>query len=101
VETKNPEQELEIAFKIIGGVKEKFIMVSDVYEPATDFKDNIFVTKSMDPTSHFETATEDSLKFYKLITGKDLDLENLPDEPEEKWEVKWKAKVFFIRSIYG
>jgi len=67
----------------MGGVKEKFITVSDMYVPVTNFSDNVYITKSMDPTSHFESATEDVLKLYKLITGKDIDLENLPEEPEE------------------
>jgi len=84
VETSNPEKELDIAFSLIGTVKEKFITVSDVYTPVTDFKDGVFITKSLDPTSHFETATDDVLNLYKIITGKDLDLENLPEETEEQ-----------------
>jgi len=68
---------------LLGPVKEKFITVSDMYAPVSDFSNNVYITKSMDPTSHFETATEDVLRLYKLITGKELDLENLPEEPEE------------------
>jgi len=83
-ETENPEKELEPAFAILGGVKEKFITVSQVWTPATDFKDGMIVTKSLDPTSHFESATEDVLNLYKIITGKDLDLENLPEDTEEQ-----------------
>jgi len=84
VETSNPEKELDIAFKLLGPVREKFITVSDVFAPVTDFKDGIFVTKSLDPTSHFETATDDVINLYKIITGKDIDLENLPEETEDQ-----------------
>jgi len=37
----------------------------------------------MDPQSHFESATEDVLYLYKKITGKDLDLTNLPEDTDE------------------
>jgi len=84
VETSQPEKELDLAFQLLGTVREKFITVSDVFAPVTDFKDGIFVTKSLDPTSHFETATDDVLNLYKIITGKDLDLENLPEETEDQ-----------------
>jgi len=71
---------------LLGSVKEKFITVSDVYAPVSDFKDNLYITRSLDPTSHFETATDDVIYLYKLITGKDIDLENLPEEVEDQWE---------------
>lgn len=61
----------------------KFLQVSDFYEPNSNFSDNVFITKSMDPTSHFESATEDVISLYKKITGKDLDLTNLPEDTEE------------------
>jgi len=65
-------------------IKEKFVTVSDVYAPiVTDTKDGVFITKSLDATSHFETATEDVLNLYKIITGKELDLVNLPPDEEE------------------
>jgi len=69
---------------LLGPVKEKFITVSDVFAPVSDFKDNLFITRSLDPTSHFETATEDVMHLYKLITGKDIDLENLPEDIEDQ-----------------
>ena len=51
-----------------------------MYLPKTDFSDNVFISKSFDPTSHFENETEDVLRLYKLITGKDIDLTNLPED---------------------
>jgi Rab GDP dissociation inhibitor len=37
----------------------------------------------MDPTSHFEGETENVLRIFKTITGKDVDLENLPEDADE------------------
>jgi Rab GDP dissociation inhibitor len=83
VETNNPEAELKPAFDLLGNIKEKFVTVSDVYEPSSNFSDNIYITRSMDAQSHFESATEDVLNLYKKITGKDLDLTNLPEDTDE------------------
>ena len=33
VETENPEEEIELGVKLLGPVKQKFIHISDVYEP--------------------------------------------------------------------
>jgi len=71
---------------IIGKVKETFITISDMWAPRPDLdmsKDNVFITKSMDPTSHFEGETENVLELYKKITGNEVDLENLPDDAED------------------
>ena len=37
----------------------------------------------MDSTSHFESETENVLKIYKKISGKDVDLVNLPEDTED------------------
>ena len=76
VETSTPEKEIEPALELLGPVKEKFINVSDVYEPAdTSFSDNIFVTSSFDPLSHFEYDTDNVIQLYEKMTGTKLDLE--------------------------
>lgn len=76
VETSDPTSELKPAFEVIGDVLETFITISDVYEPIdTSFSDNVFVSKSFDPLSHFEQDTEDVLSLYKKITGKELNLD--------------------------
>ena len=36
----------------------------------------------MDSTSHFEATSADVLNLYKKITGKELDLVNLPADDE-------------------
>ena len=40
VETANPEQELEPGLKLLGPIMEKFVSVSDQYEPIDDGKDS-------------------------------------------------------------
>jgi len=85
VETNDPHSEIKPAFDIIGNPCEMFVTISELHEPTNPGmpEDNIFITKTLDATSHFESAAEDVLRIYKLITGKDLDLENLPDDPTD------------------
>jgi Rab GDP dissociation inhibitor len=47
-----------------------------------DINDGLVISESFDATSHFENETENVLQLYKKITGKDLDLVNLPEEVE-------------------
>ena len=49
-------------------------------------EDNIFVTNTCDPTSHFESDTKEVLDLYKRITGDTLDLDNMefPNEDEDQ-----------------
>lgn len=72
-ESDNIEEDLKVALDIIGDIKYKFVIEETMYEGA-DPKDNIFVTSTLDATSHFESSAEDVIKIYKTITGKDLDL---------------------------
>jgi len=85
VETNDPHSEIKPAFEVIGEPCEMFVTISEMHEPIDQgkAKDNIYVTKTLDATSHFESAAEDVLRIYKLITGKELDLENLPDDPTD------------------
>ena len=54
-------------------------MFEAVGGPVTD---NIYITNSMNPTSHFEGETNNVLELFKKLTGEDLDLVNLPDMDE-------------------
>ena len=50
-----------------------------MYAPSADgTKDQVFISDSFDPTSHFETAITDVMNIYKRITGSDLVLTNGP-----------------------
>jgi len=80
VETSNPEAELQVAFDTLGPVLERFVAVEDLLEPVDDGrKSGIFITKSYDATSHFETTCDDILDVYHRVTGEPLDLSKLPN----------------------
>ena len=84
VETKDPKAELKPAMDIIGQPLEIFDKVSDIYEPVdTSFKDNIFITTSFDPQSHFENDTDNVIKIKQKITETKLDL-TIEEEGEEE-----------------
>jgi Rab GDP dissociation inhibitor len=51
----------------------RFVTVSPLYTPISDGKDdNIYVTRSYDATSHFETVVDDVHDVWKRVIGKDL-----------------------------
>lgn len=84
VETNEPEKEIEVAFPVVGPIREKFIKISERYEPVkSNFGDGVFISNSFDATSHFESETENVLKMYSEIYGKELDLTNLPEDVDE------------------
>jgi len=75
VETKDPQGELEFAAKLLPKPEESFFWVSDIYEPTTTgVDDNVFISKSYDATSHFESSTNEVIALYERITGQHLDL---------------------------
>ncbi len=83
VETDNAESELEPGLALLGEILEQFTIEEDLYEPTHDGVENrLFITRSYDATSHFESASDDVLDVYKRIFGEDLDLTVLPDEDE-------------------
>ena len=74
VETDNPEAELGPGYSLLGDVLHSFVKVYDCYEPiGSGADDNLFISKSYDATSHFETACEDVLSLFERITGSPLD----------------------------
>jgi len=73
--TDKPEAELDPGLKLLGPVDETFYHIRDLYRPINDgTKDQVFITTSYDPETHFETSCQDILDVYKRITGKDMDL---------------------------
>ncbi|KAK4536413.1 hypothetical protein CDCA_CDCA08G2438 [Cyanidium caldarium] len=76
VETDAPAQEVEPGLRLLGGesnIVARFVTVDDVYEPVDDGRrDGVFVSKSYDATTHFETATADVLDLYARIFGEPL-----------------------------
>jgi Rab GDP dissociation inhibitor len=83
VETNTPEQEIQPAIALLGPILEMFVSVSVLYDPLEDGKsNNLWITKSYDPSSHFEVASNDILDIYQRLTGEKLDL-NIEADDEE------------------
>ena len=62
----------------------RFVSISPVYSPISDgTADNIFITRSIDATSHFETVVTDVQDVWKRVMGKDLVLEQTQVEVTE------------------
>lgn len=63
-----------------------FVNVTTNYSPLESGKEsNLWITKSYDPSSHFEIASEDILSIYEQIVGEKLDLNIDPSEDEEDY----------------
>ena len=78
VETMDPELELKPGLDLLGSTLKKFVYVSESYEASDDGKTNqIFVSKSYDATTHFETTWNDVLDIFHRATGEDFDLSNV------------------------
>ncbi|KAH3757329.1 Rab GDP dissociation inhibitor alpha [Pelomyxa schiedti] len=83
VETPNPEAELTPGLNLLNPIDEQFISVTDSYVPLADgTADRVFISKSYDATTHFESTVEDVMSMYRRITGKDLVLKP-KEHPEE------------------
>ncbi len=84
VETDDPEAEIQPGLDLLGDILEQFTCIEDLYTPLHDGTDNgVFITSSYDPTSHFESASDDVLSIYERIMGTPLDLTVLPEASEE------------------
>lgn len=80
VETDDPETEIEPGVSMLGSVEEAFMTVDDIFEPKTDGrKDKVFLTKSYDATTHFETTVEDVMNVYERIFDRSLVLKSGTD----------------------
>ncbi|KAJ2779823.1 Rab GDP dissociation inhibitor alpha [Coemansia javaensis] len=79
----DPKDEIAAGLKLLGPIDQIFVSVSDVYEPLADgTKDNVFISRSYDATSHFETVYADVKDLYRRITGKELVLQKRPKVDE-------------------
>jgi Rab GDP dissociation inhibitor len=62
----------------------RFLTVTPLYAPTSSgADDNIFITRSYDATSHFETVVEDVQDVWKRVVGSDLVLKKREVEVQE------------------
>jgi len=78
VHTSNPEAELKLGLDLLEPIEEKFVTIKDVYHPKDNGKDSqIFISKSYDASTHFETTCADIKDIYQRIMGEKFDFENI------------------------
>ncbi|KAL2104362.1 hypothetical protein ACEWY4_001230 [Coilia grayii] len=78
VETDSPESEVEPALELLMPIDQKFVAISDLYEPTDDGTESqIFASRAYDATTHFETTCNDIKDIYKRMMGTDFDFENM------------------------
>lgn len=75
----NHHLELQPGLERLGSIEEQFLGAPiPLYEPSDDGrKDNIFISRSYDATSHFETTTDDVQDIYQRAEGEPLVVEGL------------------------
>lgn len=85
VETSVPEREILPGLQLLGNVVDKFVSIIPIYEPtSTGQDDNIFITRSMDATTHFETLCDDVAQVYERVTGRPLELKKKEPSADEE-----------------
>ena len=76
----NPQEELKPGLERLGSKPLETFMgpAIPLYEPIESGEnDNVFISKSYDATSHFETTTDDVKDIYRRATGEELVVEGL------------------------
>lgn len=74
IETENPLAEVELGLKLVGNCLEQFVYILDAYAPIGDGKDDgVFISKSFDASTHFESTANDIVDIYERITGEKFD----------------------------
>lgn len=75
----------------MGSILDIFVSVSTLYDPLEDGrKSNLWITKSYDPSSHFEIASNEILDIYEKIVGEKLNLNIEPTGDEDEYWFKFK-----------
>lgn len=86
VETDCPEKEIKPGLDMLTPIQQKFITVNDVYEPKENgLESQLFISKSYDATSHFETTCQDVLDIFRRGTGEDFDFSKVTHNLEDKY----------------
>lgn len=74
VETNDPKSELVKGLALLGPIKNIFYSIEDILSPVDDGKaTNIFISKTYDATTHFETTCDDIKSIYERVMGEKFD----------------------------
>ncbi|XP_004691279.1 PREDICTED: rab GDP dissociation inhibitor beta [Condylura cristata] len=78
VETVEPEKEIRPALELLEPIEQKFVSISDLLVPKDLGKESqIFISRTYDATTHFETTCDDIKDIYKRMTGSEFDFEEM------------------------
>eukprot|EP00069_Balaena_mysticetus_P010877 bmy_20962T0 len=78
VETKEPEKEIRPALELLEPIEQKFISISDLLVPKDlGTESQIFISRTYDATTHFETTCDDIKDIYKRMMGSEFDFEEM------------------------
>ncbi|OWK02932.1 GDI2, partial [Cervus elaphus hippelaphus] len=78
VETKEPEKEIRPALELLEPIEQKFVSISDLLVPKDlGTESQIFISRTYDATTHFETTCDDIKDIYKRMTGSEFDFEEM------------------------
>ncbi|KAJ9463132.1 Guanosine nucleotide diphosphate dissociation inhibitor 2 [Diplonema papillatum] len=81
VESEDPEKDLAPGLALLSNITQKFVTISDTFEPlASGHEDGVYISKSYDASTHFESTSNDILNLFERITGKTYDLTVKPEE---------------------
>ncbi|XP_069062310.1 rab GDP dissociation inhibitor beta-like [Pleurodeles waltl] len=78
VETDHPEKEVQPALDLLEPIDQKFVMITDQYIPTHDgTKSQVFISRSYDATTHFETTSDDIKDIFRRMTGASFEFEDI------------------------
>ncbi|XP_069499423.1 rab GDP dissociation inhibitor alpha-like isoform X2 [Ambystoma mexicanum] len=78
VETNDPEKEVQPALDLLEPIDQKFVRITDQYIPTHDgTKSQVFISRSYDATTHFETTCEDIKDMFRRMTGSSFEFEDM------------------------
>ncbi|XP_049617125.1 rab GDP dissociation inhibitor beta [Syngnathus scovelli] len=73
-ETNDPEKEIKPALDLLEPIEQKFVSITDQYAPTDDGTESqVFISRSYDATTHFETTCDDIKDIYRRMTGSEFD----------------------------
>lgn len=95
IETDDPMVEVQPALNLLGpNIVEKFTHISNQFHPTEDGRStNLFITRSLDASSHFESVCDDVKSVYERITGHPLILKQRKTAEEEQAEAERRMGV--------
>lgn len=77
VESEDPAIDVKLGVQLMEPILEKFLIVSDVRVPLDDgTSTNVFISRSLDATTHFESTMADVDDLWKRITGEAFNIED-------------------------